>query len=344
LFAIQPSPYLDHRFNDNTEMTSRQCIMAVPKIEANGIIPFGNLEGDVAMSKINLLHRASLVLFGPMLACTLARQTPQPAPTVEQLVFEIQTATPTVAPLAAFVEPPTSTPSPTITPTVALTATVAPTPTVAAETNEPAASVAAEAAPAAAAPSPPPPTATVPLSEPQRGGEWDFEAGFIPWPNPFGEPCPGSGLANGWGAFTTEDQYGSSCMNETTWKDNVYTGISAQEITFAYVGNQAGIFKSAPTIPGHRYTVEAYMRKESSPAPVEVSLGIDLTGGTDWQAPTVQWSAWDEDFDNQWSRAEETVTAAGESITIFIKGFHPYPEPGGALRIDSISVVDIGPE
>ena len=190
----------------------------------------------------------------------------------------------------------------------------------------------------------PPPAPTAPLAEPLRGGAWDFEAGFVEWRNPYGDGCPGSGLANGWTAFTTRDQYGSSCMNQTVWKDNVHSGESAQEITFAYVGNQAGIFKTAPAIPGHRYTVEAYTRREFSPAKVELSLGIDLNGGVDWQAESVQWFPWDEDLDDAWARTEETVTATGETMTIFIKGSHPYPEPGGALRIDSISVVDIGPE
>jgi len=291
------------------------------------------------MRKSNLLRWASLILVGPLLACGLARQTPQPAPTLTPLAFDIQTATPTVAPLAAFVDPPTSTPTPVITATAIITPAELPSPTAAPEQAEPAAP-----APAEAAPPPPPPEPAVPLAEPLSGGEWDFEAGFTPWPNPFGEPCAGSGLANGWSAFTTEDQYGSSCMNETTWRDNVYTGTSAQEITFAFVGNEAGIYKSAPTQPGHRYTVEAYVRREPSPAPVQVSLGLDPTGGLNWQAETVQWFPWDDETENQWSRTEETITAAGESLTIFIKGFHPYPEPGGALRIDSIKISDIGPE
>jgi hypothetical protein len=173
---------------------------------------------------------------------------------------------------------------------------------------------------------------------------WDFEEGFTTWSNPFGDACPGSGLANGWNAFTSRDQYGSACMNETVWKDNVYTGVSAQEITFAYVGIEAGVYRAAPTIPGHRYTVEAFMRREFSPVPVQVFLGLDLTGGADWQAESVQWFPWQEDVDDAWARTEATVTATGQTMTVFIKGSHPYPEPGGILRIDSISITDIGPE
>jgi hypothetical protein len=294
------------------------------------------------MGKFNLFYWASLVLAGSVLACTLAGRAPEPRPALAQLSFEIQTATPTVAPLAEFVEPPTDTPTPLATATSLLTATLTATATV--EVAGESSTEAVEAGPAAVPTIPPQPTPTVSLAEPIRGGEWDFEAGFSEWRNPHGDVCPGSGLANGWTAFTTRDQYGSSCMNQTTWQANVYTGVSAQEITFAYVGNQAGVFKSAPTIPGHRYTVEAFMRKEFSPTPVEVFLGIDVSGGVNWEADTVQWFPWDEDFDNEWSRTEETVTATGESVTVFIRGSHAYPEPGGTLRLDSISLVDIGPE
>ena len=279
-----------------------------------------------------------------MLACAIVRQTPQPTPELEQRVFEIQTSTPTTAPILALGDIATYTPTPNVTPTPAITATQVATDTFETETIATEELVATETAVIVLPTSTPEPTATVAVAEPLRGGEWDFEVGFTPWPNPFGDSCDGAALADGWSAFTTRDQFGSSCMNQTTWADNVYGGLSAQEITFAYIGNQAGVFKTAPTIPGHRYTIEAFMRREFSPAKVEVSLGIDLSGGLNWEAETVQWFPWDEDFENEWSRTEETVTATGEAMTIFIKGSHPYPEPGGTLRLDSVSVVDLGPE
>lgn len=295
------------------------------------------------MYNSNLIRWASLFMSVPMLACALARQTPQPAPGLEQRVFEIQTSTPTPVPILALIDVPTYTPDPNVTATSAITETQVTTGTLqseATETQEPVATETVAIAPT----STPEPTATIAVAEPLQGGEWDFEVGFTPWANPFGDSCDGAALADGWNAFTTRDQFGSSCMNQTTWADNVYGGLNAQEITFAYIGNQAGIFKPAPTIPGHRYTVEAYMRREFSPAKVEVTLGIDLSGGLNWEAETVQWFPWDEDFENEWSRTEETVTAIGESMTIFIKGSHPYPEPGGTLRLDSISIVDLGSE
>lgn len=286
---------------------------------------------------------AALLLLWPLLACALAKQTPMPALTNEQLAFEIQTATPTILALAGA---PTDTPEPTLTPTPTLTATVAVTDTTEAATPPPAPTsppqpeVAVQAAPPADTPTPAP---AAPTAAPISGGAWDFEDGFSPWPNPYGDRCPGSGLANGWAAFTSRDQYGSSCMNQTTWKGNVNSGTSAQEITFAYVGVQGGVFKSVPVTPGHRYSIEAWMKREFSPAKLEVSLGLDLTGGADWQAASVQWFPWDEDKDDAWAKTEETVTATGSTMTIFIKGSHPYPEPGGTLRLDYITITDLGP-
>lgn len=291
------------------------------------------------MLRIDLSRWAGLTVLLSTLACAIFRQTPQPGATLEPLAFEVQTATPTVTPVAYFSDVPTYTPDPNVTPTPLITSTLEVT--ITAELEEtPTPEVLATQTPSA----PPTPTPTVALAEPLRGGVWDFEDGFAEWRNPYGDVCPGSGLANGWTAFTSQDQYGSSCMNQTVWKDNVFSGESAQEITFAYVGVQAGIFRTAPAIAGHRYTIEAHMRREFSPAKVEVFLGIDLSGGTNWQADSVQWFPWAEDLDETWAKTEETVTATGETMTIFIKGSHPYPEPGGTLRLDAVSVVDIGLE
>jgi hypothetical protein len=287
-------------------------------------------------------------VFVPVMVCTVFRQTPQPGPELEQLGFDIQTATPTEPPVLEFENVPTYTPDPKATAPVSSTVTGTLTAITGAALEPEAAATQGAAGTEPAVPTDrpalPETTPTVPVAEPLQGGEWDFEAGFNPWTNPYGDSCAASGLANGWIAFTTRDQFGSSCMNQTTWQDNVYLGENAQEITFAYVGNEAGIYKSAPTSPGHRYNVTAYMRREFSPAKVEVALGIDANGGTNWQAETVEWYAWDEDFDDQWSKTVKTVTALAENMTIFVKGSHPYPEPGGALRIDSITVVDLGPE
>jgi hypothetical protein len=304
------------------------------------------------MPKTAMLGWSGLLWVGPLLACSVLRQTPHPIPTLERLSFEIQTATPT---LSLLLDAPTATvdPNVTATPTATLTFTQVISP---ASTGEPVTEPATATDPAAPLPSlptaePPEPLAAplseepaVPMSDPIGGGEWDFEAGFVDWANPYGDRCDGAGLAVGWNAFTTRDQFGSSCFNQTTWRANVYSGESAQEITFAFIGNEAGIFKSTPTKLSHRYKVAAYVRREPSPAKVQVWLGIDGTGNTDWQADTVVWFPWDDETEDQWTKTEALVTATREAMTVYIRGRHPEPVGGGALRIDSITIVDLGPE
>ena len=117
------------------------------------------------------------LLFLPMLACTILRQTPQPAATIEQLTFEIQTATPTFTPILVLVDIPTYTPDPNATPTPTITPTSEVTSTT---TIEPEATPIPTNPPVPATKAPLP-TPTVPLAEPLQGGVWDFEDGFEPW-------------------------------------------------------------------------------------------------------------------------------------------------------------------
>jgi hypothetical protein len=94
---------------------------------------------------------------------------------------------------------------------------------------------------------------------------------------------------------------------------------------------------------GHRYNIVAYGKHDHSLAVVELFLGVDLTGGTVWNAETVQWFPWDNGAEDAWVPTEETVTATGESMTIFIRGVHPLAEQGGKTVIDNVSVIDLGP-
>ena len=192
------------------------------------------------MLAINSLRWAGLLLWLPVLACAVARQTPQPAAPLEQLAFEIQTATPTPAMLIGA---PTATPNPNATVT-------------------------------------PPVTSTL-----------------------------------------------------------VVTSITLTATTEA-TATLAGVFQSAPTIPGHRYFVQLSLPSETSPAEITGTLGIDVSGGLDWQAETVQWFVFDQArLEETGATMAETVTATGETMTLFIKS-----ETGAPFPLDSVEVVDLGPE
>jgi hypothetical protein len=151
-------------------------------------------------------------------------------------------------------------------------------------------------------------------------------------------------VASGWTAFVEDGPYGSSCMNENLYQPNVFSGLKSQEMTFDFIAANSGVLRTIPTKVGHRYNIIAHAKHDHSIAPVEMALGVDLTGGTDWTASTVQWFAWDGAAEDTWIPTEETITATGEVMTIFIKGFHPMADQGGKTVIDNVSVTDLGLE
>ncbi|GIK38171.1 MAG: hypothetical protein BroJett011_20040 [Chloroflexota bacterium] len=298
-----------------------------------------------------------LALF-PSLACVIGGSGGTAIPVGRPASFEVQTATPTLNPQLATptLEPaqaepevvlplgsaPTDTPDPNATATSLLIPVPTPTPTpVVTPTIELTPTVAITQEVVVVAPTPRP---VVEPDPPLQGGDWDFETDFIPWPNPYGEPCPGARVASGWTAFVEDGPYGSSCMNENLYQPNVFSGLKSQEMTFDFIAANSGVRRTIPTKVGHRYTIVAHAKHDRSIAPVQMALGVDFTGGGDWTAPTVQWFAWDNPAEDTWNPTEETVTASGESMTIFIKGFHPMADQGGKTVIDTVSVTDLGPE
>ena len=123
-------------------------------------------------------------------------------------------------------------------------------------------------------PVPKPPPAPVEPDPPREGGDWDFEAEFVPWPNPYGEPCPGARVASGWSAFVEQGEFGSSCMNENLYQPNVFSGLKSQEITFDFISANSGVWRNIPTKVGHRYNIVAYAKHDFSIVP-----GSDVSRG-----------------------------------------------------------------
>jgi len=170
-----------------------------------------------------------------------------------------------------------------------------------------------------------------------------MEAEFVRGSSPLGEDCPGWAVAAGWQAFLAPGTPASSCLNENKNIANARSGQRSQEITFDFVSAEAGIYRHAKTIPGHRYRIEAWGKHIRSDSPVELSLGVDLTGGEDWQAASVTWHPWQETGEDVWVHTEVIVRATGETLTIFLKGRHPLAVQGGATLFDDVRVVDLGP-
>jgi D-lyxose ketol-isomerase len=170
-----------------------------------------------------------------------------------------------------------------------------------------------------------------------------MEAGFVPGVSPLGEDCPGWSVAVGWEAFLAPGTPASSCFNENKHLANVHSGQRSQELTFDFISAKAGILRRAQTIPGHRYQIEAWGKHVRSQSPVELSLGVDLTGGEDWQAGSITWHPWGETEEEAWVHTQLTVRANGETLTLFLKGYHPFAAQGGATLFDNVRVLDLGP-
>ena len=303
----------------------------------------------------------------PSLACLIGNAPPTAIPVGLPEAYEVQVATATTDPglitpttevvqaEAVVVVPlgdaPTHTPDPDDIPTATSTLVIQDTPTATATatiqviTSTVEITAAAPLTSTEAITEPVVATAPLPATEPDpplQGGNWDFEADYVPWGNPFGEPCPGARVASGWSAFVEDGPYGSSCMNENLYAPNVFSGLKSQEITFDFITANSGVYRTIDTQAGHRYNIVAYAKHDRSLVPVVMALGVDFTGGTQWNAETVTWFPWDDAAEDTWVATEETVTATGERMTIFIKRFHPSAEQGGKTVIDNVSVTDLG--
>lgn len=180
------------------------------------------------------------------------------------------------------------------------------------------------------------------LDPPLAGGEWNFEADFVLWENPYGH-CSGALVGAGWSAFVENGPQGSSCMGENLYGQDVQSGAKSQEITFDFIAASSGILRTINTRPGHRYQIIAHGKHIHSLAPVQMFLGVDMTGGTDWEADSVTWYDWDNPAEDVWTTTEETITTTGETMTIFIRGWHPAGDQGGKTFIDNVSVTHLGP-
>ena len=170
-----------------------------------------------------------------------------------------------------------------------------------------------------------------------------MEAGFVTRSSPLGGNCPGWAVAVGWQAFQAPGNPASSCLNENKNPDNVRSGQHSQEITFDFINAEAGIYRRADTIPGHRCRIEAWGKHVRSASPVELFLGVDLTGGEDWRVASVTWYPWDETQEDAWVHTQVTVQAKSAVLTLFLKGYHPVAVQGGATLFDDVRVLDLGP-
>jgi hypothetical protein len=301
-----------------------------------------NRRFQLSISTAHTFRLATVLL--PFLSVTLACQFPgQPnntaLPPLEGQPLAFTTEVLRVEPTTTLTAIPVPTLTPAETPTPAPAPTNTALPSTATATIEPLFTLEPTETTTTLDPTPRP----LPTDPPLRGGSWDLEDGFVDWINPYGDDCSGSKIAVGWHGFTSRGAYGSSCFVQNDFAPNVQSGRFSQEITFDFVDSHAGLFRTIATKAGHRYRVVAHLKHVPSISPLQFQLGVDLSGGVSWEAGSLQWFPWRENSENRWAATAETVTATGPTMTVYIKGFHPNAEQGGATFVDNVTVTDLGP-
>jgi PKD repeat protein len=150
----------------------------------------------------------------------------------------------------------------------------------------------------------------------------------------FESSTPGSALGTGWIAFSSPGY--APTLAVVSPPDPVHGGSFAQRVTSPQPRTNdmfAGVYQVVATTPGVRYTVRAWSRTHFTGGSAWdhiARLGIDLKGGNDFQASSVQWLEFDSAKD-AWHSLEEVVTASGASMTIYLECWRKWASGGDSL-------------
>lgn len=173
----------------------------------------------------------------------------------------------------------------------------------------------------------------------------------------------GFGVGYGWGAFSN----GSALVgwNGDTWHKVVVTGKNAQMIQIENAAERdryAGIYQTVPVIPGKQYklSLSGLVRSEEGDPAISdygyrLQYAIDYDGGTNWElldGDSWRELQWDEqplylsdDESYHQDHFETTITATGDQLTLFIRGWKKWLNDGtGIFNLDEISLVGPAPE
>jgi hypothetical protein len=71
-------------------------------------------------------------------------------------------------------------------------------------------------------------------------------------------------------------------------------------------------------------------------------IGVDPTGGTDPDAPSVIWSEpdWDDEVDPKWANHRMAVVARGEVLTLFVRVQHKWEKDHTLVFVDAMELFD----
>lgn len=118
-----------------------------------------------------------------------------------------------------------------------------------------------------------------------------------------------SGIANNWTRFNLVGSV--TCAADSGARGGAY----CQRVYSSNISNTGGVYQQVAVTPGQQYTFSVYV-KTSNSSVMEGYLGVDPNGGTDYNAVPDQY----KDFTSYttWSKQTVTVTAVGNTITVFL--------------------------
>jgi hypothetical protein len=168
----------------------------------------------------------------------------------------------------------------------------------------------------------------------------DFEGDFT-----------GEGLGTGWGKFFNGDA--SFFWAPNAWPPVVANGTQSQGMTIADTPKPdrfIGIYQTVSVVAGASYRLEMsglVRAVHANPGSYDnrMQWGVDQTGGIDWTAVT-EWTdpGWDEQemgVDPTMGHYTKTITAQGNKLTLFIRGWVKWPKSGNRAEfyVDKVSLV-----
>ena len=155
------------------------------------------------------------------------------------------------------------------------------------------------------------------------------------------ESGAGGAVGTGWTAFSSAGHAPTFAVAS----DQVHGGSLAQRVTSPQPSSNdkfSGVYQVVATTPGLQYTVRAWNRTHFTGGLAWdhiARLGIDLGGGTSFEAPAVQWAEFDSAKD-LWHPLEVAVTATSNSMTIYLESWRKWATGGDALTwFDDVQVV-----
>ena len=181
----------------------------------------------------------------------------------------------------------------------------------------------------------------------------DFEGGFQ----------DGFGVGYGWGAFSN----GNAVVgwNFDDWAGVVTNGNYSQRMEIKDALDQdryAGIYQTVSVVPGQQYklTVNGLVRSDEgdvllSDYGYRLQYAVDYNGDTAWElVDSAAWQEipWDEQPTSlptgetyQTDTYDTTITATGDQLTIFIRGWKKWINNGaGVFNVDEVSFVGPAPD